>query len=166
MTKKGFFERLGDPGIEHEGNIYVHRGRGEARGTVAQAVAFLDVVLRDGLVEASVVRAEARERGISEATLRRAKKRRGVTSIRDGDKWLWAFRLPQGAQRDSLGAQRGAQDAQEDTQAVQQDAQWGVEETGLGTLKRHQPCSGAYKTMPDGSLISVEEDRRRKGYTY
>ena len=49
-------------------------------------------MLEDGPLEATSVQAEAKEAGICETTLHRAKKSLGIRSDKDGDRWHW--RLP------------------------------------------------------------------------
>lgn len=67
----------------------------EERSAGDEAVAFLTDLLADGPVPAKKVKAAARDAGIAERTLDRAKKRAGVTTTRDGfgaeGKWLWSL---------------------------------------------------------------------------
>jgi hypothetical protein len=62
----------------------------------SEAVEFLNDILADGPVEASQIKEEAEDAGISERTLARAKKALGVVSYREGEtgergkgRWLW-----------------------------------------------------------------------------
>jgi hypothetical protein len=113
------------PNIKRRGEYFVHVDDADEepsdepgldanrrqQATVEQAAALLDMLLAGGPVAASDVRAAAWKFGISEGTLRRAKKQHGVASVREGNTWLWAL--------SDEGAQQGAQDAQ---QGAQQDA--------------------------------------------
>ena len=69
---------------------------GEERTALADAEAFLRAFLADGPVEAKTIQARAREAGIAEPTLRRAKARVGVEAFLTGfgaaGRWHW--RLP------------------------------------------------------------------------
>lgn len=56
----------------------------ERRSELQDAIDWLQAVLENGSVKAGEIRKLARESGISEATLRRAKKRAGVESNREG----------------------------------------------------------------------------------
>ncbi len=67
----------------------------EERSAGDEAVDFLLEILRDGPVPAKKVKASAREAGIAERTLDRAKKRAGVAAKREGfgseGTWYWAL---------------------------------------------------------------------------
>lgn len=70
----------------------------EERSALNEAVAFLTELLRDGPRPAKDVQRQAREAGFSDATLRRAKSRAGITSQRTGGigadgAWTWALPL-------------------------------------------------------------------------
>ena len=72
---------------------------------LSEAEGFLREVLKDGSVEATQIKNEAKELGISSATLRRATKEIGVTSTREGGiaehgKWFW--KLPDDSDRNGL----------------------------------------------------------------
>jgi hypothetical protein len=81
------------------------------RSTIAEAMSFLRVALSSGGRDSKAIKDEAKEAGISEATLRRAKARLKIQARKIGlpgshyQKWVWE--LP-----DSEGAQPYAEDAQ------------------------------------------------------
>lgn len=81
------------------------------RCTITEAVDFLRTALSSGGRDSKAIKAEAREAGISEATLRRAKTRLKIQAKKVGlpgshyQKWIW--RLP-----DNEGAQECAEDDQ------------------------------------------------------
>jgi putative DNA primase/helicase len=64
-------------------------GGGEA---LNEAKEFLKKVLGDGPLEATSVQVKAKEAGICETTLQRAKRSLGIKSDKNGDRWHW--RLP------------------------------------------------------------------------
>lgn len=77
----------------------------EERGAVEEACRFLDTLLAAGGVRAKEAFRKASEVGISEKTLRRAKARRGVRSVKDGTgEWFWEL-PPQGGHEDGQGGQ-------------------------------------------------------------
>jgi len=57
----------------------------------AAAVEFLKEFLEGGSKEANVVKKAAKERGISERTLNRAKAAINVGSFKDGQRWMWSL---------------------------------------------------------------------------
>lgn len=61
----------------------------EERSIIAEAEAFLLEALADGPVPAIELVKEAKECGISKRTLDRAKKKLGVKSQKEGDRWTW-----------------------------------------------------------------------------
>ena len=69
----------------------------EGQSALDEAEAFLDQVLEDGPVSSLEVQRGAKEMGISEKTLRRAKKKLGVQSRRGGygREGRWEFYLPE-----------------------------------------------------------------------
>lgn len=72
---------------------------GEEKTAVDEAKEFLRDILADGPVEAKQVKAEARDAGISDISLRRAKSVLGVVAVKDGfgnaGKWLWQLQSKQ-----------------------------------------------------------------------
>jgi hypothetical protein len=66
----------------------------EERTARAEAVEFLEQRLTDGPREQKYVVADAEEVGISTRTLERAKRKRGVRSIRPGGRGPWLWELP------------------------------------------------------------------------
>ena len=94
---------------------------GEERSAVDEAKEFLREVLREGPVEAREVLAEAREAGISERTLKRAKAVLGVEAVKTGGYFSkdgpggWRWQLPEPESRDSIrpGSLKGAKGAEE-----------------------------------------------------
>lgn len=83
------------------------------RSTISEAIAFLRVALSSGGRDSKAIKEEAKEAGISEATLRRAKTRLKIQARKIGlpgshyQKWVWE--LP-----NSEGAQPYAEDAQKE----------------------------------------------------
>jgi len=79
------------------------------RSTITEAVDYLRVALSSGARDSKAVKAEARDGGISEPTLRRAKERLKVQARKVGlpgsnyQKWVWE--LPEGDQSRSEGDQ-------------------------------------------------------------
>lgn len=56
-----------------------------------RAINFLASILRNKPMEAKLIEAEAVENGISEKTLRRAKKELQIKSVRKGSGWAWSL---------------------------------------------------------------------------
>jgi hypothetical protein len=71
---------------------------GEETGALAEAKGFLSTVLTQGARPARDVQAEARQDGISERTLKRAKADLGVISRKRGMSDIWEWALPVGGQ--------------------------------------------------------------------
>ena len=71
---------------------------GEETGALAEARDFLSTVLTQGARPARDVQAEARQDGISERTLKRAKADLGVISRKRGMSDIWEWALPEGGQ--------------------------------------------------------------------
>jgi hypothetical protein len=69
----------------------------EERSNIGEAVDFIRAMLTDGPQPAETVKAAARQAGVSEATLRRAKGRLGVRAVKQGQPgtdrqcWVWEF---------------------------------------------------------------------------
>jgi AAA domain-containing protein/DNA primase RepB-like protein len=82
----------------------------EERGTIAEAMDFLRTALSDGARDSKAVKDEAKQAGVSEATLRRAKDRLKVRVKKVGlpgshfQKWVWELST-EGAQLPSEDAQ-------------------------------------------------------------
>jgi hypothetical protein len=82
-----------------------------AHGALQEAIEFLSDILASGALEMKEIMAQARKAGISEQTLRRAKKRLSVSVRKEGmprsagQRWLWA--LP-----DTVEGQARAEDGQ------------------------------------------------------
>ncbi len=72
-------------------------GDDDAGGALAEAEALLLELLREGPRLATVVKAEARQAGIAERTLWRAKDKLGVKAQKDGFKGGWVWSLPKAA---------------------------------------------------------------------
>lgn len=66
---------------------------GEDRSQLAEAIAFLEDTLIDGPKPSAKVISEARQLGISQTTLQRARRERGVTRWKDGA-GAWMMQLP------------------------------------------------------------------------
>jgi hypothetical protein len=84
---------------EHSGHDLLDAPRGEERSALDEAVAFLEAELAEGEEEARQVQSAARAAGISDMTLKRARRQLGVESARVGEggrrgggHWVW--RLP------------------------------------------------------------------------
>lgn len=83
----------------------------EERGTIADAVDFLRAALATGARDSQGIKDEARQGGISDATLRRAKGRLKVRVRKVGapgshsQKWVWELPAAEGAQNSAEGAQ-------------------------------------------------------------
>jgi hypothetical protein len=73
---------------------------GAPRGSVAAASAFLRDLLATGPLGADQIRDAARRRGIAERTLKRAKARLGVGSVRRGGGWFWLLSPQEGQPAD------------------------------------------------------------------
>ncbi|HYH85832.1 MAG TPA: AAA family ATPase [Pyrinomonadaceae bacterium] len=74
----------------------------EERGALAEATDFLRDALAVGLRRSKEVKAEARQAGISESTLRRAQRALGVRVVKEGGRFgggsqRWGWALPEGA---------------------------------------------------------------------
>ena len=82
----------------------------EERGTLAEAKDFLQAALSDGARDSNALKADARQAGISERTLFRAKKELKIKAEKvglpgtDGQKWVW--KLP------AEGCQASAEECQ------------------------------------------------------
>jgi AAA domain len=61
----------------------------DARSERDEAGTFLDEMLAEGDVDADEILTQAKRNGIAERTLRRAKRHRGIRSVRVGDHWVW-----------------------------------------------------------------------------
>jgi putative DNA primase/helicase len=75
--------------VDLDGEEVAGNSDGTDRSASDEAAAFLRDVLADGPVTAKQVLAEARDAGIAEKTLKRAKKRLGIASIKQADRWTW-----------------------------------------------------------------------------
>jgi hypothetical protein len=77
------------------GDLLAGESAGDDRSAEDEAREFLQELLREGPVAVCQVLATARQAGISEKTLRRAKGREGVLARREGygaaGGWLWAY---------------------------------------------------------------------------
>jgi putative DNA primase/helicase len=84
---------------------------GADRSAADEATGFLRELLVDGPVPAKQVLAEAKDAGIAERTLKRAKSGLGIVSRKDGDHWTWS--LPGGfaGVHDGQGCQEGQRQA-------------------------------------------------------
>jgi AAA domain len=89
----------------------------------SEAVEFLNDTLADGPVPASDIIADADDAGISEKTLRRAKKLLGVVAYREGEagkrgagRWLWKLPIADVVTRDDKGGQTSVQGGHTDQQ--------------------------------------------------
>ena len=71
---------------------------GEEPRAMAEAKDFLSSALAQGARPASDVIAEAKQKGIRERTLKRAKKSKGVQSRKSGMSGAWEWALPEGCQ--------------------------------------------------------------------
>ena len=60
----------------------------EEVSSVEEAVMFLQEVLGDGPIKSAIIDGQRRSLGISERTLKRAKKQLGVKAVRKGDGWF------------------------------------------------------------------------------
>jgi RecA-family ATPase len=56
-----------------------------------EAIEFLREILKNGRVHSEEIKKEAEKTGISQKTLRRAKKRLKIKSEKDGSKWFWSI---------------------------------------------------------------------------
>ena len=87
-----------DHDAEH---LLAGRGDPEERSALGEAVAFLEEEIGDRVIDAKAVQRAARDAGISEPTLKRAKDRAGVLSQRvggvgDAGHWTWRLRGSRG----------------------------------------------------------------------
>jgi AAA domain len=82
---------LGEVEIDSHG-LLAGAGDPEERTERDEAGDFLDELLKAGDVAADDVLAEAKKAGIAEKTLRRAKRQRGVRSVKEGGHWVWKRR--------------------------------------------------------------------------
>ena len=83
----------------------------DADGALGEAVTFLEAVLAEGPMPVGQIYSEAKEAGITKATIRRAKQKLGVESNhlgRPGEDQSWAWTLPNGSITQAERAQ-GAQ---------------------------------------------------------
>lgn len=64
------------------------------RTALTEACEFLEDLLAEGPVSAKAVKAEARDAGVAEKTLQRAKTKLGVETSKEGLKGGWVWRLP------------------------------------------------------------------------
>jgi hypothetical protein len=77
----------------------------EDRGARCEAEDFLRDFLSDGPRASKEIKAEARQAGLSEITLRRAKHKLGICAKKEGlERWVWS--LPEGTQSWHEGAQK------------------------------------------------------------
>jgi hypothetical protein len=105
--REGCFNWTGECSLT-TGHLLAGDAEPDTSGALGEAEDFLRQMLTDGPVPGKRVQAEARVSGISEATLRRAKKKLGVkvqrlgmSGKRGGGEWVWAFEHLD-AQSDSL----------------------------------------------------------------
>jgi putative DNA primase/helicase len=75
--------------VDLDGEEVAGNADGGDRSAGEEAAEFLLEVLADGPVTAKQVLAEARQAGIAERTLKRAKSRLRVASIKQADRWTW-----------------------------------------------------------------------------
>jgi hypothetical protein len=98
---------------EHGGEaLLASRGDPEERSALDEAVAFLEEELGERTMDAKTVKRAARDLGISERTLDRAKQRAGVISERVGGvgsegRWTWRLRAPERLANLEIGAHGG-----------------------------------------------------------
>ena len=110
----------------------------------SEAVEFLECVLADGPVPASRVKEEAEDAGISESTLKRAKKVVGVITYRENEagekrgagRWMWKLPVVElvqdGVQDDHVGVQGGQGVPKETVGPLERDADTKTREFGIG----------------------------------
>jgi hypothetical protein len=93
------------------GRILAPASEDEERSSITEAVDFLRTALSDGGRDAKAVEGDAKQAGISPATLRRAKTRLKICSHKVGmpgthyQKWVWELPNAEGAQRATEEAQ-------------------------------------------------------------
>jgi hypothetical protein len=108
----------------------------------SEAVEFLNDTLADGPVPASDIIEDAEDAGISEKTLRRAKKLLGVVAYREGEagrrgagRWLWKLPIADLATKNDKDGQTPVQDGHTDQQKnvghLNPENEEGVQESGL-----------------------------------
>ncbi|MBD0327819.1 MAG: hypothetical protein ICV68_15400 [Pyrinomonadaceae bacterium] len=86
----------------------------------SEAVEFLNEVLANGAVPASQVKEEAEDAGVSERTLKRAKKVVGVVTYRENEagegrgtgRWMWKLPVVELVEEDGQGGHTGVQGGQ------------------------------------------------------
>ncbi|MBN1814953.1 MAG: AAA family ATPase [Anaerolineae bacterium] len=69
----------------------------QQQSKLEEAIEFLQVALVDGPVASGLMDAAAKEAGISESTLKRAKKRLGIQAAKNGDGWQWVLPVEESA---------------------------------------------------------------------
>jgi hypothetical protein len=90
----GRFEWTGETTLT-AADLLASESQGGKHSVGEEAAAFLREVLAGGPVDANVVKAEAKQQGIAERTLQRAKQRLGVQAKKrgfgEGGAWLWSL---------------------------------------------------------------------------
>jgi archaellum biogenesis ATPase FlaH len=66
----------------------------EYQGAVQEAISFLEDCLSEGPKTAEAVKLQAKQSGISERTLKRAKAKLGIKTVKDGFNGHWVWKLP------------------------------------------------------------------------
>lgn len=69
---------------------------GENRSAIEEAIEFLEIELKDGPKAAPEITRHAKENGISDKTLQRAKAKRGVKSLKLPSGWKWQLEVQDG----------------------------------------------------------------------
>lgn len=88
-----------------DGERLVGHDRDDERSARSEAEEFLLGELDNGARPAKEIQAEARQVGIAEQTLKRAKRKLGVRSDKDGMEGGWRWSLPEGGQKGAKGTE-------------------------------------------------------------
>ena len=92
ITNEGFFwTGLSDL---TETSVLADKHDDEDKSAIEEAEEFLKELMKDGPVLAQSIEDERKAARITEATLKRAKKRLGIKSKRTGNLWFWYLKEP------------------------------------------------------------------------
>jgi hypothetical protein len=149
----------------------------------SEAVEFLNEVLTDGPVAAKQVKEEAKDAGISERTLARAKKEERIMSYREGEtgergKGQWFWKLPvvdlvdgdikdaKGCQDDNGGILNHAEDSEKAESRIDKPGSLRMPHTNNGMIKDATSIKDARMPgMENGGTLNHDESEAIKGAT-
>ncbi len=122
--------------------------------SIETAKTYLDLVLRSGPAPALEVIAGAKQLGISERTLKRAKSELEVQSVKQGHNWMWSRTEQEGHQEGQTAVQEG-HDAPDDAKS-----RIAMRKKRVSEARRLLAFS-----LAEGGMVPHSQIRAAKGYT-